>query len=269
MRWKPDGVLGAPAHVQVQCVPLVGHPPAQRLRETPIEVVAAEEVVAVDRQHLILAAQAAQDRHVERPAAEVVDEEVSVAELVPPRVVDGRRGGLLQQADDFEPGHLAGVAGRLHLRRIEVGGHRDDRAFHANIDLVGGARAEVLEHARLQVREDFRGDLLRRELVRPDLHRGGLPHLAFDRLDGWWSPSAAIARAAPDEPLLLVGVPRDGAGDRLSTELVRVHDQVALGRVENRDLRVGRSEVDADGAIYEHQGVSKMGSSSSGRSGKR
>ena len=91
-----------------------------------VEVVAAEERVAADAQHLVIAEPPADDRHVEGAAAEVVDEIGRVAVVLDPGIIDGRRGRLVQQLDHLEAGQLAGLARGLDLVVVEVGRHRDD-----------------------------------------------------------------------------------------------------------------------------------------------
>src|SRR4051794_9796827 len=53
-------------------------------------------------------------------------------------------------------------------------------------------------------------------------------------------------------------VPRDSGRDSSTTEAIGVDDDLALRRREPRDLRVGRSEVDTDGAIEEGHGAPRL-----------
>ena len=90
-----------------------------------VEVVAAEVGVAVDRRHFEDAVADVEDRDVERAAAEVEDGDLLVLLLV--EAVGERGGGrLVEDAQDLEPGDLAGVLGRLALGVVEVGGDGDD-----------------------------------------------------------------------------------------------------------------------------------------------
>ena len=68
----------------------------------------------------------AQDRDVERAAAEVVDRDLLIAPGLVEAVGERRRGRLVDDAQDLEPGDLAGVLGRLALGVVEVGGDGDD-----------------------------------------------------------------------------------------------------------------------------------------------
>ena len=66
-----------------------------------------------------------------------------------------QRGGgrLVDDAQDFEAGDLAGVARGLALRVVEVGGDGDDR--------LGDRLAEEVLGERLDLHQHERGDLLR------------------------------------------------------------------------------------------------------------
>ena len=79
-------------------------------------------------EHLEDAVLDAQDRDVERAAAEVVDGDEAGVPLVE-AVGERRRRRLVDDAQDLEPGDPPGVARRRALRVVEVGGHGDDRAI--------------------------------------------------------------------------------------------------------------------------------------------
>ena len=86
-----------------------------------VEVLAAEERVAVGRQHfeLLLAVDVGDldDRDVERAAAEVVHRDLAVALACLVEAEGERgRGRLVDDALDVEAGDAAGVLGRLALR---------------------------------------------------------------------------------------------------------------------------------------------------------
>ena len=91
------------------------------VHDRKVEVVAAEERVAVGREDLDDALADAQDRDVERAAAQVVDRD-DLFLAGPVEAVGERRGGrLVDDAQDLEAGDLAGVLGRLALGVVEVG----------------------------------------------------------------------------------------------------------------------------------------------------
>ena len=133
IRQLPLGRLDGPQHAglgdqvgaQIDAVLLPGTV-ADVLEQQIVEVVAAELRVAVAGQHLDDAFLGLHDGHVEGAAAEVVDEHA--AQLALAGVVGQRGGGrLVEDAHHFQPGQLAGLARRLALGVVEVGGHGDDR----------------------------------------------------------------------------------------------------------------------------------------------
>ena len=85
-----------------------------------VEILAAEEGVAIGGFHLEHAVADFEDRNVEGAAAQVVNRDRAVVLLV--HAVGERGGGrLVDDAKHFEPGDLAGVLGRLALGVVEIG----------------------------------------------------------------------------------------------------------------------------------------------------
>ncbi len=76
--------------------------------------------VAVGGEHFEDAVVQAQDGDVEGAAAEVVDGDDAFLALVE-TVGERRGGGLVDEAQHFQPGDAAGVLGGLALRVVEVG----------------------------------------------------------------------------------------------------------------------------------------------------
>src|SRR5207244_264176 len=136
------------------------HPVDDRL----VEVVAAEVVVPVRRLDLEDALAELEHRDVERPAAEVEDENRLVLALLVEPVRERGRGRLVDDPEDVEAGDLAGVLGRLALGVVEVGGHGDHRV----VDRL----AEIGLGVRLQLLEDHRADLRRRVVLAGGLDAG-------------------------------------------------------------------------------------------------
>ena len=97
--------------------------------EAHVEVLAAEEGIAVGGLDLEDAVADLQDRNVEGAAAEIVDGDGAAALLVE-AVGERGRGGLVDDAQHLEARNLARVLGRLALGIVEVGRHRDDRLGH-------------------------------------------------------------------------------------------------------------------------------------------
>ena len=90
-----------------------------------VEVFAAQEGVAVGRLHLEHAVADFQDGNIEGAAAEVVDRDGAGLFLIE-AVGERARGRLVDDAQHFQAGDLAGVLGRLTLSIIEVCGNGDD-----------------------------------------------------------------------------------------------------------------------------------------------
>jgi hypothetical protein len=234
--------------------------------EPLVEVLAAEERVAVRREHfeLLLAVDVGDldDRDVERAAAEVVDGDLAVALLF--LLVEAereRRGrGLIDDPLDFEPRDAARVLRRLALGVVEVRRNGDDR--------FGDVLAEIVLGGLLHLAQDLGGDLRRRDLLAPDLdprvavvgahdlvghQRDVLLHFLFfeaapdeplHRIDGVLRVGDRLAfRGRADEDLAVLHV-RDDRGRR--ARALGVLDDLRLAAFHDGDAAVGRAEVDAD-----------------------
>ncbi len=144
-----------------------------------VEVLAAEERVAVRRQHLelVLAVDLGDldDRDVERAAAQVIDRDLSVASLFVHPVGQSGRGRLVDDALDFESGDLARILGGLALGVVEVSRHGDDG--------LGDRLAEVVFRRLLHLHQHARGYLRRRHLLAVRLDPG-VAVVGFDDLVG-------------------------------------------------------------------------------------
>jgi len=113
----------------------------------------------------------------------------------------------------------------------------------------------VLEHEASQLAEDYGADLFGRHGLVADAHGGALAHAALDALDGAGITPAAGACGATDEQRRRRGIPTHRGGHGLAAVLVGVDEQIALGGIEDRDLGVRGSEIDAYRAVYEHVGA--------------
>ncbi len=97
-----------------------------------VEILAAEEGVAVGRLHFEHAVADLEDRDVERAAAQIVDRDRLAVLLVHPRRRAPRRSGSLMMRSTVEAGDLAGVLGRLALGVVEIGRDGDHRLRHVS-----------------------------------------------------------------------------------------------------------------------------------------
>ena len=84
--------------------------------------------VARRREHLEDVAGQVEQRAVERAAAEVVDGDALLGRA-PEAVGERRGGGLVDDAQDLEPGDAARDLRRRALQLVEVRGHGDDGAL--------------------------------------------------------------------------------------------------------------------------------------------
>ena len=220
-----------------------------------VPVVAAQMSVAVGRKHLEDAVGHVEDRDVERAAAQVEDGDLLVLLLVEP-VGQRRRGRLVDDPRDLEPGDLAGVLGRLPLAVVKISRHRD----HGLADLV----PQVALGRLLELAQDHRRDLGRRvillvrvdldELVRPPHNLVGdhlllglhlvmtAPHEPLDRVDrlGGVGDRLALGRVADQH----VPLGRESHHRRRQTAPLLIGDDRHISALHHRDDAVGRSQID-------------------------
>ena len=224
-----------------------------------VEVFAAQERVAVGRFHFEDAVADLEDRNVEGAAAEVVDGDRARLLLVE-AVGERRRGRLVDDAQHFEAGDLAGVLGRLALGVVEIGGHRDDGLRHRRSQMRLGGLLHLLQHEG--------GNLRRRILLavrrHPGVAVGGLDDLIGDEahvllghgiverpadqpLDGEKGAlgigHALALGGLADQTLAVVGEGDDRGG---RARALGILDDLRGRPFHDRDAGIGRSKVDAD-----------------------
>ena len=149
----------------------------QIVDEAHVEILAAEEGVAIGRLHLEHAVADLEDRNVEGAAAKVVDRD-GLAFLLVEAVGERRRRRLVDDAQHFKAGDLAGILGGLALGVVEIGGNGDDGL----LDLL----AEIGFGGFLHLLQDDGGNLGGRILLAVGLDPGiaivGLDDLVGDEL---------------------------------------------------------------------------------------
>ena len=222
-----------------------------------VEVVTAEMCVAVRSLDLEHTLADLQHRDVEGATAEVIHRDRLVLLLIQ-AIGERRRRRLVDDAQDLEAGDLAGVLGGLALRVVEVRRHRDDRLRHL--------LAEVCLGGLLELAQDHGGDLGRRVLLathldpcvavgRPhDLVRHELDllqhfvvaaaHEPLDREDGVLGIGDGLSLG--DLPHENLAVLRKSDDRRCEPATLLIRDHRGVAAFDDRDHRVGRSEVDAD-----------------------
>ena len=249
-----QGELVAPQIDLVLLLELAG----QILDQAHVEVLAAEEGVAVGRLHLEHAVADLQNGDVEGATAEVVDGDGLGILLLVEAVGERGRGRLIDDAQHFQAGDLAGVLGGLALGVVEVGGNGDHRFLDGLAELGLGRLLHLLQ--------DEGGDLRRRVLLAlrldPGIPVGALDDLvgnellvllhhrvvvapADQALDGKESIGRigyplALGRQA-DETFPIAGKGYDRGG---GIGAFGVLENVGLSALHHRDARVGGAEVD-------------------------
>ena len=231
-----------------------------------VEVLAAQERVAVGRQHLelLLAVHVGDldDRDVERAAAQVIDGDLAVAPLVLLVQAESQRGGgrLVDDPLDLQARDAPGVLGGLPLRIVEVGRHRDHGVSHRLAQVVLGRLLHLAKH--------FGRNLLRRDLLAAHLDPGVsvvgpddlVRHQADVLLDFLFLEAAADQALDREQRVARIGH-RLPLGRRAHQDLVVVHvgddrrrgagalgvlDDLDLSALGDGDARVGRTQVDSD-----------------------
>jgi hypothetical protein len=190
----------------------------QPLQDGLVEVLAAQEGVAAGGQHFEHAVVHLHDGEVEGAAAEVVDGQDLPDPLLVQPIGQGRRGGLVDDAQHVEAGDAPGVLGGLALGVVEVGRHRDDGIDHFLVQEGFGRGLQRLEH-------DGR-----------DLRRG-VGAFADPQ------PGVAVGRLDHGERQPLHGVLHPGRIEALADQAFhreqragRVGDRLALGDVADQDI---------------------------------
>ena len=205
---------------------LVGQP----VDDPRVEVLAAEEGVAVGRLHLEHAVADLEDRNVERAAAKVVDGDRLAVFLLEP-VGERGRGRLVDDAQHFKTRDLAGVLGRLALRVVEVSRNGDHR--------LGDGLAEISLGGFLHLLQNEGGNLRRRIILAASLDPG-VAILALHDLVGHQLGvllGDRVVEAAADEAL------------HRENRIVGIGDRLALRRLADQSLAVlGESDDGRRGA---------------------
>ena len=196
-----------------------------------VEILAAQESIAVGRFHLEHPIADFEDGDVERAAAEIVDRNRSRSFLIE-AVGERPRGRLIDDAQDLEARDLAGVLGRLPLGIIEISRNGNDRLADLLAKIGFGGLLHLLQNEG------------------GNLRRGILFSVGFD-------PGVAIGRAnnlIGDEAHILLGhriveCPADQPLDREKSPF-GIGDTLTLGRLAAKTLPViGEGVVRAPSAF--------------------
>ena len=214
------------------------------LDDALVPVVATEVGVAVGGLDLEHAVTDLEHGHVERAATEVEHQDGLVLGALFEAVGECSRSGLVDDPQHFEASDGAGFLRGGALSVVEVRGNGDH--------CLGDAVAEVALGVTLELHQRAGADLLGRVLLAVDVV--GLPVLADVALDGTERAVGVGDRLTlgdlADKHFAGLGE-RDHRGGGAGAFGVRDDDRVAA--FEDRDDRVGGTEVDAD--CFCHGGV--------------
>ena len=212
--------------------------------------------IAVGREHLEHAVLDAQNRDVERAAAEIVDGNHPRVPLVE-SVRERRRRRFVDDPKDLETGNASGIARGRALRVVEVRRHRNHRA----VDFVVGftLRGKKRFRATLQLAEDQRRNLGRRELALAETDPQHAAGIADDSERKMALFVAHVVPPLPHEPLDRIGralridqqpplrvdadrhhavfAHRHNRRDERITGLVTEHDRHAVADIGNEGVR--------------------------------
>ena len=233
--------------------------------EHRVEVVAAELVHAGRRHHVVRAPAHPHERRVERPAPQVVhDNVIALARervAMAMRVLEPRRRRLVEHRRGREPGAPEGVERDEALRAVRVRGHRDDRAHRVLALLL--LRSLRQQRARVRARrdrlperaEEAREQVRHGEPGRPDgdarvRHRARIGEPPLEAPDD--APARVVrqrerveaesqlpARSATDRRIEVVRVPRFvvEADDRIIAAVRARHHSARRPEIDRRASR--------------------------------
>src|SRR5215470_6952801 len=238
-----------------------------------VEVHPAQKGVAAGGEHLEHLVVHVQHRDVERPAAEVIDENLLREAAVEP-VSQRRSSGLVDDALDVETGKHSRLLHRISLIVVVVSGNRDD--------CLSGLLAQKLVCDRFHLRKDEAGDLRQGVGAAGEIHGGlslrtlynfiteiVLQLLHYPRIElPADQPLGAIDGVPGIGHHLILGYPADQQVALWRESDHRGKDQIAaIGGddlrnlvAHERDAGVRRAKVDTqDPRLVTHQAFTKEG----------
>ncbi len=207
----------------------------QPVDDSLVPVVTAQAGVAAGGLDLEDALTDLQDGDVEGASAKVVDQDGLVVPLFVEPVGQGGGGGLVDDAQHFQAGDLAGFLGGLALGVAEVGGHGDDR--------LGDRRAQVRLGVPLELHQDAGADLLRGIALAVDVDGPVAAHLPLHRTNG----AVRVGDGLPFGDLADQHFAALGEGDHRGCGAVAlgVGDDGGFAALEDGHHAVGGAQVDA------------------------
>jgi len=219
---------------------LLGETAQQEFGDRVVPVGSAQVMVAIRADDLYVVAVNADDCGVEGPAAEVIDEDVPYAGVVPEHlVIHGRRDGLGDEVQHVESGDLPGLTGRFAFQEPEVRRHGDDHVadFFAGLFLCGTG----------QLTQDERRDRLRSVGLPVEGIVNILAHLPLDQLDDQVRGEHRRVLGLPAHHHVFRRLEVDDGGSGVLSHRALHHDRPA-GVVHVREARIRGAEVNSVGS---------------------
>ena len=177
-----------------------------------------------------------EDGDIECAAAKVEDENSLVLILIQ-TVGERRRGGFVDDAQDFETCDLARVLRRLTLTVVEIRGHRNNRLRHRLTEICFGITLKLLQN--------HRRDLGRRVALSVD--RNMIVRIAHMALNGRYRAvgvrNRLILCQTSDKTLTVLRKADHRRGDAAA---LRVRDNGRFAALHHRDNRVRRTKVNTN-----------------------
>ena len=227
------------AHEVLRQVKLLREPRTHHAAEDPaIKVTPAAHGDPTVRDELHLCADALRDGDIERPAAEIIDEEQPVL-LFHAHHAHHRRHGLLHERDASDARHLRRLARCRLLHLVECGGDSDDRTN-------GGIAAHLLRQVAVQGLEHLGGALLRRQITAEHIdvdRRFGSHHPLEELRRILWVLRRGIIGTLAD---VLVAAPIIAQDGRRDIVLLGAFPYAQRRTIVGTNRAVGRAKVDTD-----------------------
>ena len=221
-----------------------------------VEILAAELHVAVGGQSEKIVAANLHHGHVERAAPQVVNEQfarlvrfaLSIQKAFEKAVGDRGGSGLVDDVQDVEPGHVAGVLRGFAAHFVEISRHGDDHLAKV-ADLAAGVEPQLVEHEGLnRFGRIFASgqQLMKRAIAQVVL--GALGHVIGFGGDGFERLFAHYGLRSFEQ--------HDAGRDEVAFGVDQRHRPASV--VDVGDGRVGGAQVDANCGclVVRHQGRS-------------
>ena len=200
-----------------------------------VKIVTAQMSVAAGGQHGKGTVLDLDDGHVERAAAQVVDQDL-LGSLVIQAIGHSRCRRLVDDAQHVQPRDAACILGGFALAVVKIGGHRDNGLGHRLAQIALGIPADL--------GQDHGADLLRGQVSAIDMRPVIRPHMPLDA--GHGAPGVggdlALGRTAY-QPLAILCKSHHAGGGALA---LCIGDDHRLAALHHRHAGIGRAQINTD-----------------------